>query len=285
MLQGALAGLALGGVYAIIAVCMTLMAQLVRVINFAQAAIGMFAAYLAVWLTSQRMPVPLAIVIGLAAGVAISLVVGLVISRWLAEAPLSSRSAVTIAALLLLIALSYIVFGTKPQPFRALVSGTALTIGDVTISMVTVVMLALALVLALAAFLVLRFTMIGTKLRAISDRPTAAELLGIPVRGYSLALWAVTGLVVSFVVLLIAPTQTSDALTLSMLVVPSAAAALLGAFRRLDLALVGGLLLGMIQGATAQFPSLVLIRDWIPLILIVIFLLWNQRKEVWDAAR
>lgn len=285
MLQGALAGLALGGVYAIIAVCMTLMAQLVRVINFAQAAIGMFAAYLAVWLTSQRMPVPLAIVIGLAAGVAISLVIGLVISRWLAEAPLSSRSAVTIAALLLLIALSYIVFGTKPQPFRALVSGTALTIGDVTISMVTVVMLALALVLALAAFLVLRFTMIGTKLRAISDRPTAAELLGIPVRGYSLALWAVTGLVVSFVVLLIAPTQTSDALTLSMLVVPSAAAALLGAFRRLDLALAGGLLLGMIQGATAQFPSLVLIRDWIPLILIVIFLLWNQRKEVWDAAR
>ena len=42
MIQGALAGLAVGGVYALTAVCLTLMARLVRVINFAQVAIGMF---------------------------------------------------------------------------------------------------------------------------------------------------------------------------------------------------------------------------------------------------
>ena len=46
MLQGALAGLAAGGVYAVLGVCLTLMARLVRVVNFAQAATGMFGAFL-----------------------------------------------------------------------------------------------------------------------------------------------------------------------------------------------------------------------------------------------
>ncbi|MDJ1371011.1 ABC transporter permease subunit [Gulosibacter molinativorax] len=143
----------------------------------------------------------------------------------------------------------------------------------------------LALIVAGGSQLLLKRTKVGTQLRAISDRPIAAEMLGIPVRTLTLGVWAFSGFIVTIVIMLVAPTQTADAISLSMVVISASAAALLGAFKRLDLALVGGLLLGMIQGATAQFPSLVLIRDWIPLILIVIFLLWNQRKEVWDEAR
>ena len=49
MIQGALGGLAAGGVYAVLGVCLTLMARLVRVVNFAQAATGMFGAVSAIW--------------------------------------------------------------------------------------------------------------------------------------------------------------------------------------------------------------------------------------------
>jgi branched-chain amino acid transport system permease protein len=285
MLQGALAGLAAGGVYAVIAVCLTLMAQLVRVINFSQAAIGMFGAFLAVSFVGMGIPQVPAIAMGIICGALISATLGWIIATWLPEAGISARSAVTVAALLLLISMSFILFGTKPKTFRAIFSGQAFTFEGVVISQVTVAMVSLALIVALGAKLLLSKTSIGVKLRAIADRPIAAELLGVPVKPLAVGVWAVTGVIVGTAIAIVAPTQSSDAASLSMLVISSSAAALLGAFKRLDLALIGGLLLGMMQGAAAQFSQLILLRDWIPLVAIVVFLLWNQRREVWDAAR
>jgi branched-chain amino acid transport system permease protein len=97
--------------------------------------------------------------------------------------------------------------------------------------------------------------------------------------------WAVTGAISAITILIIAPTQSNDAVSLSMLIIPAAAAALLGGFKRLDLAVVGGLLLGLINGMVAQIGELALVRNFVPLLFIVILLLWSQRKEVWDAAR
>lgn len=285
MLQGAVAGLAVGGVYAIIAVSVTLMAQLVRVINFAQAAVGMFGAFVAAYLVGEQVPFLVALAVGLVVGTLVSVVVGLIITRWLPESSVSARSAVTVAALLLLISMSYILFGTRPMRFRAIVSGTAFEVGGAVVSQATVLLVLLAVLIASGAGLLLRRTLVGTQLRAIADRPVVAEMLAIPVRPLLLGVWAFSGFVVTLVVMIVAPTQTADALSLSMLVIPAAAAALLGAFKRLDLALAGGLLLGVVQGVAAQFPQLSLARDWIPLVLIVLFLLWNQRKEVWDEAR
>lgn len=285
MLQGAIAGLAAGGVYAVIAVCLTLMAQLVRVINFSQAAIGMFGAFTAVYLADTGLPTWLAIILGIVCGAVISSVLGWIIATWLPEASVSSRSAVTVGALLLLISLSFILFGTKPQSFSAIFSGPAFTVSGVVVTQVTVAMLVLALSVAGIAKLILSKTSIGVNLRAIADRPMAAELLGLPVKSLAIAVWAATAVIVGIAIVIVAPTQNSDATNLSMLVISASAAALLGAFKRLDLALAGGLLLGAIQGAAAQFSQLSLLRDWIPMLLILAFLIWNQRKEVWDEAR
>lgn len=285
MLQGAFAGLAAGGVYAVIAVCLTLMAQLVRVINFSQAAIGMFGAFLAVTFAGMGIPQVPAIALGIISCALLSAALGWIIATWLPEASISARSAVTVAALLLLISISFILFGTKPKMFRAIFSGPAFTLEGVVISQVTVVMVILALVVAVAAKVLLSKTSIGVKLRAIADRPVAAELLGVPVKPLAIGVWAATGVIVGIAVSMVAPTRTSDATSLSMLLISASAAALLGGFKRLDLALIGGLLLGMAQGAAAQFSQLILLRDWIPLTVIVVFLLWNQRREVWDAAR
>lgn len=285
MIQGALAGLAIGGVYAVIAVCLTLMARLVRVINFAQAAVGMFGAFLAAGVAHLGVPDVAAITIGLLTGTLLSGAVGFILSRWLPEADTSARSAVTVAALLTLLALSFIIFGTEPISFTVLISGSAFEVGNVIISWITVVMVALAVGLAAVTKIVLDRTRLGTQLRAVADRPIAAEMLGVRVGLITQAVWLLSGLVVTVAIVIVAPAQTSDALTLSMLVINAAAAALLGGFMRLDAALVGGLLLGMAQGVIAQFSDWILLRDWLPLVLIVVLLLWSQRKAVWDVAR
>ncbi|MDI5980531.1 branched-chain amino acid ABC transporter permease [Amycolatopsis magusensis] len=286
MLQGALAGLAAGGLYAVLAVCLTLMSRLVRVVNFAQSATGMFGCYVAVFLSVQfGLPTGLATVAGILLGGLLSALLGWIVSTWLAEADTGTRSAVTVAVLLLLISLSFILFGNKPQPFHPILDGPAFTAGGVVISQVTVVTVVLAVLVALASRLVLTRTSAGVELRALSERPTTAELLGIPAKRLSVAVWAVTGVISTLVISIVAPSQSNDATSLAMLVVPAAAAALLGGFRRLDLAVAGGLVLGLIQGAAAQVDGLSVVRYFLPFGVIVALLLWSQRKEVWDAAR
>lgn len=286
MLQGAFAGLGAGGLYAVLAVCLTLMSRLVRVVNFAQAATAMMGSYVAVWLVSQYgWAVWPATGVGILIGAALSALLGLIITTWLAESPISSRSAVTVAGLLLLMSLSFILFGNKPQPYRPLISGPAFDVGDVVVSRVTLLIVMLAAAIALASRQLLSRSTIGIKLRALSERPTTAELTGIPARPYAVSVWAVTGAFATLVISLVAPSQSNDAVSLSMLIVPSAAAALLGGFRRLDLAVAGGLILGALEGAAAQLEQLSIARHFLPLLAIVGLLLWRQRKEVWDAAR
>ena len=98
-------------------------------------------------------------------------------------------------------------------------------------------------------------------------------------------MWLVTGVIRAIANIIVAPTQSNDATSLSMLIVPAAAAALLGGFRRLDLAVVGGLVLGVLGGLVAQIDEVALVRNFLPFLFIVVLLLWTQRKEVWDAAR
>jgi branched-chain amino acid transport system permease protein len=285
VIQGALAGLAMGGVHAVVAVCLTLIARLVRAVNFAQAAVGMAAAFTGAGVIAQGIPVSAAIVIGLATGTLLSGILGWICSVWLAQSTEKARSAVSIAALLLLLSLSYLLFGTNPLAFPPLVSGAAFTVAGVVISNITVVMVFVAVAIAIVTGALLRFTNIGLRLRAIADRPVSAEMLGIRVRTHLVVVWLATGLVVSGAVLLVAPTQTSDAYSLSILVVPAAAAALLAGFSRLWVAVIGGLGIGIVQGVVSMLSGWILMREWFPWLVIVALLLWRQRKEAWDEAR
>jgi branched-chain amino acid transport system permease protein len=286
MLQGALAGLAAGGLYAVLAVCLTLMSRLVRVVNFSQAATGMFGGFVAVWLVNQAgLPIWLGSTLGVLLAGAISGLIGWIAATWLSEADTTTRSAMTVGPLLLLISLSFILFGNKPQPFSPIIAGAAFEIGGVVISQVTVATVALAIVVAIAVRLLLTKTAVGTRLRALSERPTTAELLGIPSKPLSVAVWVVTGLISAIAIVIVAPSQSNDATSLAMLIVPAAAAALLGGFKRVDLAVVGGLVLGVLSGLVAQIDEVALVRNFLPFLFIVVLLLWTQRKEVWDAAR
>ncbi|MBF4562821.1 branched-chain amino acid ABC transporter permease [Microbacterium sp. VKM Ac-2870] len=285
MIQGALAGLAAGGLYATIAVCLTIMARLVRVVNFSQVAVGMFGAFTAVALAGLGLPMVVSTVAGIVVGSVISAIIGLIIATWLADASITVRSAVSVAALLMLVALSFILFGTKPLPFTPILSGAAFRVGTVVISQITVALVIIAVLIAVLAKLLLSRTAIGMHLRALSDRPITAELVGIRSTRLSVGVWAATGALATLVVSIVAPSQSNDASSLALAVIPGAAAALAGGFRRLDLAVVGGLVLGMVDGALAQADDLTIVRYFVPFIAIVVLLLWTQRKEVWDAAR
>jgi branched-chain amino acid transport system permease protein len=285
VLTGAVAGIGQAGVYAAIAVCLTLMARLVRVVNFAQVIIGGMSAYCASVLHAHGLPYAAGALAGLLIAAALSAALGWGMARWFAEAGTDRRSAVTIVAFVLLLSVSYLLFGSYPRQFPSLLPGSAFRVGGVEVTGAAIAVVAVAIAVASASKAVLGHTRLGLRLRALSERPVTAELAGIRSTPLTIGVWVATSLTVAVVVLLAAPTTVNDQASLGLLVVPGCAAALVGAFRSLGLALLGGLALGVGEGMLAQTTAVGHYRDLVPFGVILAVLIWSQRKEVWDEAR
>ena len=154
---------------------------------------------------------------------------------------------------------------------------------EVTWAAVTTLLIAIVFTLATERFLARTRT--GLQLRALSQRPMAAELIGIRVRLLALGVWAVMGAVTAFALMIIAPLRSPDFMSLSLLVVPALAAALIGAFVSFRAALFGGVMIGVIEGLVSGLDAFSQYRSTVPFLVILAVLLWSQRGARWDEAR
>lgn len=285
MLQAAIAGLISGGAYALLGVCVVLLYRMVGVLNLAQAAIGVFGTYVMLVCYGLGWNVWLGVLAGLVSSGLIGAILGGVMSQWFAEAPLQTRSSVTIAMLIALLTLGLRVFGTDPRPAPDLFGSASVELLGVVIPMTAIVIIAVAISLAWGIGLFLQRTRVGTWLRALAERPTAAELLGIPAQQLTIGVWAVTGVISSLAVMLISPTRSPEFTVLSLLILPAMASALVGVFKSFSITIAGGLGIGLIEGMASSITAIAPFRQVIWFVVMMAALLWAQRKEVWDAAR
>ena len=179
---------------------------------------------------------------------------GWIIATWLPEATSTTRSAVTVAGLLFFLSVSYLQFGTRPAGARPARIRASRSFGVVTITQLSLAPDPAGDRARRVSKLVLTKTPLGVQLRAISDRQTAAELLGINVKVLQIGVWAFTGAVMALAISFAGNSQAANAGVMVNLIIPGAAAALIGAFKRMDLAIIGGILLGGIQGLLTAFP-------------------------------
>lgn len=282
----AVAGLAAGGAYALLGVCAAFIYRLVAVVNFVGAAIGAAGAFAFAMLAEAGAPLAVAALGGVAIGALIGIAVGAVMTRWFAEAPPATKAAVTVALLVGLVAIGLrITGGQHPHRFPELIPGSAFTLAGVVVTNASMAALLLALAFTITITLFLNHSHAGLQLRALSERPVAAELIGIPVRALSLWAWGVGGAVTALALIIIAPQRTPNFLALSLLVVPALAAALIGFFRNFWATLAGGVGIGIIEGVTSVVPDLGEYRAAAPFLVMLAVLLWSQRGARWDDAR
>ncbi|MFC0861106.1 branched-chain amino acid ABC transporter permease [Sphaerimonospora cavernae] len=285
MLQGVVSGLAGGGTFAALGLLLTVMYRLTATVNLAIAATGVVGVYVMALLVQAGWPYGAAALAGIVAGALASVCCGLIMTRWFATGGPQIRTAVSIAQLIGLIALAYICFGDEPRVLPNPADGRVATVAGVTITLGSVILIALAVLIGAGIHVLLTRTSLGLRLRARAERPITTELLGIGTRALTVTVWGLSGALASIVLLLVAPVRSSDILSLSMLIVPACAAALVGGLRLLSGALLGGLGLGLLEGALAGSASAQQYRDVVPFVVILFILVWNQRGEVWDAAR
>ncbi len=286
LLASAVAGLSAGGAYAILGVCAVFTYRLVAVVNFTGAAIGAAGTFVMVTLYESGYPLALGVPAGIAAGALVATWIGLVMTTWFAGASASTKAAVTAALLVGIIAVGLrLTGGQHPHSFPELVTGSAFRFAGVEVTRASLLTLAIAVVFTLVTEQFLARTRTGLQLRALSLRPMAAELIGIRVRLLALCVWAVVGAVTSFALMVIAPLRSPDFMSLSLLVVPALAAALIGAFTSFRAALVGGLMIGIIEGLASGLDTFSQYRGAIPFLVILAVLLRSQRGARWDEAR
>jgi branched-chain amino acid transport system permease protein len=272
MLSSAVAGIADGGgAYGLLAVALILLYRTTGVLNFAIAAVGTFGVLVASVLTSSGWPVLPAALVGIVTGSALSVVYGLIFVRWFFDSSVRYRATVAIAMLLATVSLTTRVFGETPLYMPTVVNGDAGRIAGVEVSGAGVLAICVAVVVAAILTLTLTRTRIGRQLRGISQGPVTCELLGVPVRALSM--------------LLVAPGRSTEVESLGLLVVPALAASLVAVFRFYWRAVIAGILLGAAQGILDYHNSVRVFQSTIPFVLILVLLLWFERKETWDEAR
>jgi branched-chain amino acid transport system permease protein len=285
MLQASVAGLLAGGAYAMVGVCIVLLYRMTGVLNIAQAAVGAFGTMVLLELLGAGAGFGIALLAGVLAAATLAGLLGALVARFYSESSAEVRTVLSAAVLVGLLAIGFRLFGNDPRTVPSLLPGAGLTVAGVVISSNALVLLVLAVGLALAVGRLLTSTRLGILLRAVSSRPVTAEMLGVRVGWLSVGVWATVGAITAIAVTGIAPTRPSNFLSLSLLVMPAMAAALLGGLRSLGGTVAGGLLIGVVEGAATAISQVSQYRQVLPFVVILGCLLWSQRGEVWDAAR
>lgn len=285
MLDLAIAGLAGGGTYALLGVCIVLLYRVSATVNFSQLCAPTFAVYFMTDLLEiHGWNVWLGIATAIVIGIVLTGFQGWIMARFFRDSNVMVRSTVSMAMAISIFAISLLRFHDNQRFFPRLFGSLTTTFGDAAVAGNVIVILIIAFSFSIMLWLLLTKTRIGIILRAVSARPVTAELMGVSTTRVVVAVWALSGAVTTAVVVLVAPTRGSIP-NLFLLVIPGLAAAVFGAMRSFGLTLVGGLAIGMVESMSLDWGVIGNYGPSLSFIVVTAALLWSQRKETWSEAR
>ena len=267
-------GLRTGSIYALIAIGYTMVYGIAKMINFAHGDIIMVGAYALYFSISVLgLPVPVALVIT----VIVCAVLGVVIEK-VAYKPL--RSAPPLAVLITAIGMSFflqsaslLIFGSTPIPFQSVIPNVNISVGPVVISSLTVVTLIVTAIAMILLTLFVNKTKMGSAMRAVSEDKGAAELMGINVNSTISLTFAIGSALAAVAgVLYICQYQSMKPTLGALPGIKAFVAAVLGGIGSIPGAMLGGILLGLIESVSKAYISTELADAIVFGVLIVVLL-------------
>lgn len=244
-----LSGLSNGCVYGLIALGFVLIYKATEGVNFAQGDMMMFGALVAFGLSDTTflgwpfwVAVPATLLIMGAFGYALD---ALLIRRMFGQSQ--------VAVVILTIALGFVIrfvagaiWGHEPKSLVTPLIGQQVNFAGLVLGLDELAVMIVTLILTLALYLFFRTTRIGIAMQAASQNQLAAYYVGIPVRRLNSLIWALSGVLAAVAGILFASKGSVDPST-GLLGIKAFAAAVIGGFGSLPGALLGGLLVGVIE--------------------------------------
>ena len=269
-------GISLGSVYAIIALGYTMVYGIAKMLNFAHGDIIMVGGFTVFTIVSTAGGAP---VVGVLASIVVCTVLGVTIEK-VAYRPL--RGASPLAVLITAIGGSYLlqnvallIFGSNARQFTSVVTLPALKLagGKLSISGVTIVTIITCVIIMLALTTFINKTKIGQAMLAVSEDKGAATLMGINVNGTIAVTFAIGSSLAAIAgVLLCSAYPSLTPYTGSMPGIKAFVAAVFGGIGSIPGAMIGGILLGVIENLAKAYISSQLADAIVFSVLIIVLL-------------
>ena len=257
LIQTLISGLSLGSIYALIALGYTMVYGIAKMLNFAHGDIIMVGAYAVITAVfTMGLPPFIAILIS----IALCALLGIVI-EFLAYRPL--RQAQPLAVLITAIGVSYLlqnlallIYGSEQKAFPTIVALPTVRIGGVYIDGITLATLVVTAVIMVALSLFINKTRMGKAMRAVSEEKEAAELMGISVNRTITVTFAIGSALAGVAAIFYGAAYTYIRPTTgAMPGIKAFTAAMFGGIGSIPGAMLGGILLGVIEQLSKTYIS------------------------------
>ncbi len=285
-------GLGLGALYAALALGLVVVYKGTGVINFAQGAMAMWAAFVydeirksgnLVFIVGRvhvGTSTTVAIVLGVASSAVLGWICHLAVFRPLRRAPVLAKVVASLGVLVTLQALVSVRFGATPRRVGPVLPTGKVDFAGLTFGIDRIYLTGLVVAMGAAVWAVLRFTRWGTALRAGAENERSAEVLGYSPQILAAASWVASAALTGAIAILASQSATLDSTSYALYVVPALAAALLGQLSSVAVAVAAGLAFGALQSEFTYVVNKAWWPDWaasgindvVPLVVVIVAL-------------
>jgi len=287
--QFLITGLSLGGVYALSGVGMVVLYRATGVLYLAFGAVGAMGALIA-WQLINHAGFgfwPAALISALVGGV-VTLAYGMVFGPALAGRDPLVKATATLGLTLILLGVMDLLWPSSGGASRSLTIPTdnnTFQVGQISVTYTNVIALVLGLVITVVTSAFLRFTKLGTAMRAMANDREITATLGVRVRRVEAAAWFGCGVLSGVAGVLLADLVALDATSLTFLVIFTLAATLIARLRSIPITFIAALVIGVVDAELTPVSSLSNYRDMTPFVLAAIALLVLNRRRVISVGR
>ena len=252
-----ISGLNLGSIYALIALGYTMVYGIAKMLDFAHGDIIMVGAYsVIVSAVTLKLPPVVAILIAVVVCAALGVTIEFLAYRPLRQSPPLAVLITAIGVSYLLQNLALLIFGPEQKSTPALFDLPSLTLGGVTVDGITLLTLGVTAAIMVGLTLFINLTRMGKAMRAVSEDRDAAELMGISVNKTITITFAIGSALAAVASVFFGATYTYiKPTTGSMPGIKAFTAAVFGGIGSIPGAMLGGILLGLIEQLSKVYIS------------------------------
>jgi ABC-type branched-subunit amino acid transport system ATPase component/branched-subunit amino acid ABC-type transport system permease component len=256
VLRFAILGLGAGALYAIAAVGLVLVYRGSGVVNFAQGAMGMVAAYVFYEARQKdHLPALIAVALGLLASAVLGAAFHLLILRRMTNSSMLAKIVATLALLVVLQDVTLLRFGAVPQIVTSMLPTAPVRIIGVEIGQDRLYIFGIVVALTAVLWAVYKFTLFGVATTAVAENPTAAASLGVSPHVIASVNWALGAALGGLAAILLVPITSLSSDLLSLIVIPILAAAVVGRFSSFPVTMLAGLAIGIAQSEVTRWVN------------------------------
>ena len=271
ILQLALSGLSIGSIYVLVGLALVLPFKASGIVNFAQGEIVTFGAYLALILSGLGLPYLAVVPLVLVGAAMFGMATERLLIRPIANQPEFTLVIVTFAIGFIIKAAIRLHWQDNTFSIDAPFVGPPLVLGALRLNPAYLVFILGTVVVVAALFLFFGYSKFGKAMRATALDPIAAKLMGIRIGSVFSAAWALSTMLGAFVGLLLAPVIGINP-EIGHLILKGLVAAVIGGFSSLGGAVVGGLLLGLLETYAGAFFGATF-KNLVPFGVLILLLL------------